>query len=101
MHTKSDTLRSDSPAKRACSTPCGASPNSGFVPFSREETMMPRSLGTLRPWRRIQYLLRKEGAGAGGELLPESSIPPQIKARSDTRSNQRAEFRAKRFSFLF
>jgi hypothetical protein len=44
---------------------------------TREETMRPRSLGMLRPWRRIQYLFRKMGgsAGAGDGKLPlESSI---------------------------
>ena len=44
---------------------------------TREETMMPRSLGTLRPWRRIQYLLLKIGGGGGGESPVEPSICPQ------------------------
>jgi hypothetical protein len=39
-----------------------------------EETMMPRSLGTLRPWRRIQYrFLKMRG---GGESALEPSICP-------------------------
>jgi hypothetical protein len=41
--------------------------------------MMPLSLGTLRPWRRIQYLFLKMGGdGDGDDRLPlETSICPK------------------------
>jgi hypothetical protein len=45
--------------------------------------MMPLSLGTLRPWRRIQYLFLKmggdgDGDGDGDGRLPlETSICPK------------------------
>jgi hypothetical protein len=45
------TFRSSSPAARACSTPSGASPNSGFVPFSyRGKKHAQRKMDQLDPW---------------------------------------------------
>jgi hypothetical protein len=48
---------------------------------TRDETMRPRSLGTLRPWRRIQYLFRRM---AGDDELPLASSMSM--AKPDTQS---------------
>lgn len=44
----------------------------GWRMHTRDETIRPLSLGTLRPWRRIQYLFRR--MAGDGELPLESSM---------------------------
>lgn len=59
LKTKETKLNSTHPATFACSLPVEERPCSRLVPFSKEETINPASLGLERPWRRSLFKKKK------------------------------------------